>query len=110
MKWEDDPHVQRIRANSFFGLPNAENDDESYAEAINKIRESMLIHKPQVQVLEEKTGHAVYNFFDDPTDIVEFINEHHIKKEDIVGIVRRDSVCLGSNLFRYYLIYFEEEE
>ena len=53
---------------------------------------------------------AVYISFDDPRDIVEFINVHQIKKEDIVGIVRRDSICLGSNLFRYYLIYFEEEE
>lgn len=58
----------------------------------------------------EIVKHAVYKSFDDPCDIVDFINEHEIKKENIVGIVRRDSICLWSNLFRYYLIYFEEEE
>lgn len=59
---------------------------------------------------KEKTEQAVYISFDDPRDIVEFINVHRIKKENIVGITHKTSVCLGSNLFKYYLIYFGEEE
>jgi hypothetical protein len=46
--WEENPRVRQMRANSIFGLPNAENDDKSYAEAINKIRELMYNYKPQV--------------------------------------------------------------